>query len=42
MAEKAHMAQSEEDELALFMVTAAVLLDVPNSNFKSTEIIDDG
>ena len=27
-AEKAHVAQSEEDELALFMVTASVLPDL--------------
>ena len=41
-AEKAHVAQSEEDEPALFMVTASILPDVPNSNSKSTEVIDDG
>ena len=41
-AEKAHVAQSEEDEPALFMVTASVLPDVPNSDSKSTEVIDDG
>ena len=38
------MAQSEEDELALFMVTASVLPDVPNAEEelpKSTEVIDD-
>ena len=29
-AEKAHVAQSEEDEPALFMVTASVIPDVPN------------
>ena len=34
------MAQSEED--ALFMVTASVLPDVPNSDSKSIEVIDDG
>ena len=35
------MAQSEE-EPALFMVTASVLPDVPNSDSKSMEVIDDG
>ena len=44
-AEKAHVAQSEEDEPTLFMVTASVLLHVPNPEEelpKSTEVIDDG
>ena len=36
------MAQSEEDEPTLFMVTASILPDVPNSDSKSTEVIDDG
>ena len=39
---KAHVAQSEEDEPTLFMVTASILPDVPNSDSKSTEVIDDG
>ena len=39
--EEAHVAQSEEDEPALFMVTASVLPDVSNSDSKSTEVIDD-
>ena len=42
MAKKAHVAQSEEDEPALFMGTASVLPDVPNSDSKSTKVIDDG
>ena len=44
-AEKAHVAQSKEDEPTLFMVTASVLPDVPNPEEelpKSTEVIDDG
>ena len=43
-AEKAHVAQSEEDEPTLFMVTASVLPDVkPEGELpKSTEVIDDG
>ena len=43
-AEKAHVAQSEEDEPALFMVTASVLPDVkPEEELpKYTEVIDDG
>ena len=43
-AEKAHMAQSEEDELALFMVSASVLSDISSFDSKSTEVevIDDG
>ena len=44
-AEKAHVAQSEEDEPVLFMVTTSVLPDVPNLEKelpKSTEVIDDG
>lgn len=40
--EKAHVAQSEEDESTLFMVIASVLPDVPNSDSKSTVVIDDG
>ena len=36
------MVQSEEDELALFMVTASVLPDIPNSDSKFMEVIDDG
>ena len=38
------MAQSEEDEPTLFMVSASVLPDVPNFDPKSTkvEVIDDG
>ena len=43
--EKAHVTQFEEDEPALFMVTASVLPDVPNPEEelpKSTEVIDDG
>ncbi|XP_022967658.1 uncharacterized protein LOC111467102 [Cucurbita maxima] len=42
--EKAHVAQSEEDEPTLFMVTASVLPDVkPEEELpKSTEVIDDG
>ena len=38
------MAQSKEDETALFMVGASVLSDVPSFNSKSTEVevIDDG
>ena len=39
--EKAHVAQSEEDESALFMLTASVLPNVPNSDSKSLEVIDD-
>ena len=43
-AEKAHVAQSEEDEPALFMVTASVLPDIkPEEELpKSTKVIDDG
>ena len=42
-AEKAHEAQSEEDELALFMVSASVLSNIPSFDSKSTEVevIDD-
>ena len=36
------MAQFGEDEPALLMVTASVLPDVPNSDSKSTEVINDG
>ena len=41
--EKAHVAQSEEDEPALFMVSSSVLSDVPSFDSKSTEVevIDD-
>ena len=35
------MTQSEEDEPTLFMVTASVLPDIPNSDFKSTKVIND-
>jgi len=38
--EKAHVAQSEEEEQALFMVSASVLSDVPNFDSKSTEVTD--
>ena len=42
--DKAHVARSEEEESALFMVSASVLSDVPNfdSKFMEVEIIDDG
>jgi len=39
--EKAHVARSEEEKPALFMVSESVLPDVPNSDSKSTEVIDD-
>ena len=35
------MARSEEEELALFMVRASVLPDIPTFDSKSTEVIDD-
>ena len=38
--EKAHVAQPEEEELALFMVSALVLSDVPNSDSKPMKVID--
>ena len=40
--EKTHVTRSEEEEQALFMVSASVLPDVPNSNSKSMEVIDGG
>ena len=38
------MAQSEEDEPTLFIVSASVLFDLPSFDSKSTvvEVIDDG
>lgn len=40
--DKAHVAQSEEEESAFFMVSVSILSDVPNSNSKCMEVIDDG
>ena len=35
------MAQFEEEEPTLFMVSALVLSNVPNFDFESTEVIND-
>lgn len=40
--DKAHVAQSDEEEPALFMVSVSILSDVPNSDSKCMEVIDDG